>query len=86
MNEQTTTNEKRPGPMMGRAASNWPNLSPFNLAQSDELLGALGSATPGHPRSAKEMLNIERQPDQNNEAAFFPEMGPERDLSMTADM
>lgn len=64
-----------------------PNLSPVHLPQlTDELLGALRAAQLGHPRSVTEMLNIEREPDQNNEAAFIPDMGVERDHAMTADM
>ncbi len=64
-----------------------PNLSPVNLPQlAEELLEALGAVKLGHPRSAKEMLNIEREPDQNNEVAFVQEVGTERDLSMTPSM
>lgn len=64
-----------------------PNLSPVHLPQlTDELLGALRAAQLGHPRSVTEMLNIEREPDQYNEAAFVPDMGVGREHSMTADI
>lgn len=56
-----------------------PLLSPVDLNQlSQELLSALGAAVSSHPRSVTEMLNVERQPDHNNEAAFVPDMGSER--------
>jgi len=53
-------------------------LSPVDLNQlSQELLSALGVAMSSHPRSVTEMLNIERQPDHANEAAFVPGGGVE---------
>lgn len=56
-----------------------PPLSPVDLSQlSQELLGALGAAMSGHPRTVKEMLNTEREPDRDNEAAFVPDGGIER--------
>lgn len=56
-----------------------PPLSPVDLSQlSQELLGALGAAMSGHPRTVQEMLNIEREPDRDNESAFVPEMGIKR--------
>lgn len=62
-----------------------PNLSPVNLAQlSEELLGALGAAKLGHPRSVKEMLNVEREPDQTNAVAFIHDVGAEVDLGVSA--
>lgn len=58
-----------------------PPLSPVNLNQlGQELLGALGAAMSGHPRTVKEMLNIEREPDRDNAAAFV-QRGQEAELS-----
>ena len=55
-----------------------PPLSPVNLNQlSQELLDAIGAAMSSHPRSVTEMLNIERQPDHTNEAAFVLDTGVE---------
>lgn len=52
-----------------------PPLSPVDLSQlSQELLEALSAAMSGHPRTVHEMLNIEREPDRNNEAAFVPDL------------
>lgn len=54
-------------------------LSPVDVNQlSQELLSALGAVMSSHPRSVTEMLNIEREPDANNEAAFVPDKGVER--------
>ena len=36
------------------------------------------SAVLGHPRFVAEMLNIEREPDPDNAAAFVPDMQLER--------
>ncbi|MFF0284083.1 hypothetical protein ACFYSW_27625 [Rhodococcus aetherivorans] len=55
-----------------------PPLSPVDLNHlSQELLSALGAAKSSHPRSVTEMLNIEREPGQNNVVALVPDMGIE---------
>ncbi|NRI68795.1 hypothetical protein FEZ60_25065 [Rhodococcus sp. MS16] len=54
-----------------------PNLSPVNVAQLNEELAsiaaslapAMKAAMSSHPRSVKEMLNVEQTPDENS--AFF---------------
>jgi hypothetical protein len=64
-----------------------PNLSPVDLTKlTQELLGALQAATSGHPRSIKEMLNVERAPDEDNEVAFAPVPELERDVEQTRDL
>ena len=61
-----------------------PPLSPVDMNQlSQELLDALAAAMSSHPRSVTEMLNIERQPDHTNEAAFVPDMGLEHSRKAT---
>ncbi|MBP2214704.1 hypothetical protein JOJ87_005116 [Rhodococcus ruber] len=61
-----------------------PPLSPVDMNQlSQELLDALAAAMSSHPRSVTEMLNIERQPDHTNEAAFVPDMGLEHSREAT---
>lgn len=64
-----------------------PPLSPVNLSHlGQELLDALGAAMSGHPRSVTEILNIEREPDRSNEAAFVPDttLDHGRDRAVTA--
>ena len=54
------------------------NLSPINLTQAAEELAqlaasiapAMKAAMGSHPRSIKELLNIEQTPDEENEVAF----------------
>lgn len=61
-----------------------PPLSPVDLPQlSQELLGALGAAMSGHPRSVTGMLKIKREPARVNEVASVPEMGIEPSQEMT---
>ncbi|AYA27494.1 hypothetical protein C6369_025855 [Rhodococcus rhodochrous] len=61
-----------------------PPLSPVDMNQlSQELVDAIAAAMSGHPRSVTEMLNIERQPDHTNEAAFVPDMGVEHSHEAT---
>lgn len=61
-----------------------PPLSPVNLNQlSQELVDAIGAAMSSHPRSVTEMLNIERQPDHTNEAAFVLDTGVEHSQQTT---
>ncbi|UIR39716.1 hypothetical protein LZP97_26410 (plasmid) [Rhodococcus sp. DMF-1] len=62
-------------------------LSPVDLSPlGQELLDALGAAMSGHPRSVTEILNLDREPDRSNEAAFVPDMtlDPGRDRAVTA--
>ncbi|MGH3804233.1 MAG: hypothetical protein ACRDTD_29675, partial [Pseudonocardiaceae bacterium] len=63
------------------------NLSPINLTQLNEELAnlaasiapAMKAAMSSHPRSIKELLNVEQRPDEANELAF--EQEPELDRS-----
>ncbi|AOD24811.1 hypothetical protein IM25_23985 (plasmid) [Rhodococcus sp. p52] len=61
-----------------------PPLSPVDMNQlSQELLDGIAAAMISHPRSVTEMLNIERQPDHTNEAAFVPGTGVEHSHALT---
>ncbi|MFZ2175695.1 MAG: hypothetical protein WAW17_16985 [Rhodococcus sp. (in: high G+C Gram-positive bacteria)] len=68
------------------------NLSPVNLAQvGDELTNLVASIAPAmkaamssHPRSIKELLNVEQRPDEESEIAF--EQEPELDRERGHDM
>lgn len=63
------------------------NLSPVNLAQvGDELTNLVASIAPAmkaamssHPRSIKELLNVEQRPDEESEIAFEQEPGLDRE-------
>ena len=64
------------------------NLSPVNLTQLidqlADLAAALKAAQSGHPRSIKELLNVEQKPDEENEAVFDQDPANlDRDLTST---
>ncbi|UNN05224.1 hypothetical protein [Rhodococcus opacus] len=67
------------------------NLSPINLTQLNEELAnlaasiapAMKAAMSSHPRSIKELLNVEQQPDEANDIAF--EQEPELDRERSRD-
>ncbi|MGW3482415.1 hypothetical protein [Rhodococcus indonesiensis] len=62
-------------------------LSPVDLSQlGPELLDALGAAVSGHPRSVTEMLNLQRGPDRNHEAAFVSDTGIEHGRGMAVGL
>jgi hypothetical protein len=68
-----------------------PNLSPLHLTQvSEELTNLVASIAPAmkaamssHPRSIKELLNVEQRPDEESEIAF--EQEPELDRERRRD-
>ncbi|MGV9866981.1 hypothetical protein [Rhodococcus koreensis] len=64
------------------------NLSPVSIAALNEELvnlaagiaPAMKAAMSSHPRSIKELLNVEQRPDENNAAVFEQESELDRDL------
>lgn len=63
------------------------NLSPINLTQLNEELAnlaasiapAMKAAMSSHPRSIKELLNVEQRPDEESDLAFEQEPELERE-------